>query len=55
MGEASNENPQKKAKTENAYYRQKIVKAVEKIDNPAALKRIYKFAEYIYIYKTEKE
>lgn len=45
MGEASNENPQKKAKTENAYFRQKIVKAVEKIENTTVLMKIYTVVE----------
>lgn len=36
-------------------YRKKVVEIVEKIDNLAALKRIYKLAEYLYIHKTEKE
>lgn len=35
--------------------RGKIIELVEKIKNPAILKRIYRLAEYLYIHKEEKE
>ncbi len=40
---ANNKNPQylNSAEKQNAYYRQRIVEAVEKIKNPAILKYIY--------------
>lgn len=37
------------------FYKQKITELVEKIENPAILKRIYQLAEYLYIHKQEKE
>lgn len=40
---------------EKDYYKQKIIELVEKIENPAILKRIYQLAEYLYIHKQEKE
>lgn len=33
----------------------RIIELVRKIKNPATLKRIYQLAEYLYIYKEEKE
>lgn len=36
-------------------YRKKIIEMVEKIENVAILKRIYKLTEYLYIHKKEKE
>lgn len=36
-------------------YRKEIIKMVEKIENPAILRRIYQLAEYLYIHKEEKE
>lgn len=36
-------------------YREEIVRMVDKIKNPAFLKRIYQLAEYLYIRKQGKE
>ncbi len=35
--------------------KEKIIELVEKIENPAILRRIYQLAEYLYIHKEEKE
>lgn len=40
---------------EKNYYKDKIIELVEKIENPAILRRIYQLAEYLYIHKKEKE
>lgn len=40
---------------EKDYYKDKITELVEKIENPAILRRIYQLAEYLYIHKEEKE
>lgn len=37
------------------FYKEKITELVEKIENPAILKRIYQLTEYLYIHKEEKE
>ena len=41
--------------TEKDFYREQITKMVEKIENPDILQRIYRLAEYLYIYKEKKE
>lgn len=41
--------------SEKKYYKEKITELVEKIENPAILRRIYQLAEYLYIHKEEKE
>lgn len=40
---------------EKEEYKRKIIELVEKIENPAFIKRIYQLAEYLYIHKQEKE
>lgn len=40
---------------EKEEYKRKIIELVEKIENPAILKRIYQLAEYLYIHKEENE
>lgn len=40
---------------EKNYYKDRIIELVEKIENPAILRRIYQLAEYLYIHKEEKE
>lgn len=44
-----------KSFNEKDFYKEKITKLVEKIENPTILKRIYQLAEYLYIQKVEKE
>lgn len=36
---------------EKDYYREKIIKMVEKINNQEILKRIYELTQYLYIHK----
>lgn len=44
-----------KSFNEKEFYKEKITKLVEKIENPTILKRIYQLAEYLYIQKVEEE
>ncbi len=40
---------------EKEYYKQKIMEMVEKIENPAFLRRIHQLVEYLWVQKEEKE
>lgn len=46
---------QSKSTDEREFYRREIIKMMEKIENPAILKRIYQLIEYLYIHEKEKE